>query len=674
MCLGASLVSAETSFSAVEKNKLARISEVVIVTKNAPPFSDPDGRGYSMDMLEEIINRLFGSGMTKNLKVMNGTNDVISFLNTTYCSPASNPSRLCIGGAAISITSTRAEIVDYLQSYYQSGFQILTKTRRNYGEILIRMFLEIMLLVVTTVIQVLCILALVAPVAWLCEMSVDEPIFLPPPRDEQTEFKHGDRVRVVNSGPERDRICKVERKTAPDSDSYIVSYKKEQFCYQWDELQLATLNRKRMKQDKKQMYHQARTSLGHAWTWVFGIFTGGNLATPNSRATERLGILVQILHQLMMITLTASATKILLNDASTAIIPKTIEELGARGRMTVVCVTSWSQDFVAKYKKPNHNVKLRVLDKWELMMDHLESETCDAAVYDSPLLADKLSTEQSKGKLQSYGLVGSLLNFDPYGFAMPMDHPLFRVVNRVTIDVARDTDEWKGLQSKYFGTKPMGLVPGDASGVNDFATGVEWFFQSLGDHFFPDDSIYFVITGLLPLSIGIVLYIKFAIIVPKYNTLPGDSTLKRNLTLPPVKKTEREIIAHSQEVTSADIAMTPSEDLIHDIALDLDLIKRLVFRIVKKEELETYYESLENLDLDEGPKNVKLDSERKHGHTASSGSLLSSMGSSVRSMSHRFLDPLEHRPNSKVHEMSSMESDAKDKVSSIEPSDLPKES
>ena len=100
----------------LELASIEAVTEVLILTKPAAPFSFEYGTrddilGYSIDMVEEIALRLFGSTATTTAEMMVDNNDIlynqISGLNSTRCNPVVNPQRVCIGAAAISVTSSR---------------------------------------------------------------------------------------------------------------------------------------------------------------------------------------------------------------------------------------------------------------------------------------------------------------------------------------------------------------------------------------------------------------------------------------------------------------------------------------------------------------------------------------------------------------------------------------
>ena len=71
-------------------------------------------------------NLLF-SGMSQPLverEMWNDNSEIIAELQTSECDYTYDPGTLCIGGAAISITSSRENVVDFLPSYFGSGLQV----------------------------------------------------------------------------------------------------------------------------------------------------------------------------------------------------------------------------------------------------------------------------------------------------------------------------------------------------------------------------------------------------------------------------------------------------------------------------------------------------------------------------------------------------------------------
>lgn len=252
----------------------------------------------------------------------------------------------------------------------------------------------------------------------------------------------------------------------------------------------------------------------------------------------------------MIILATASAAALLGSESATAATAETIADMGRLG--LTICVESWSEEFVKENNKNGANIHQS--SSYANMLEDLWAEKCDAVIYDAPLLEYSLAKAQSKGDGQGFGLVGSFLNFDPYGFALPLDHPLFRTANRVATDVVRDETFRSSIDEKYLGY----LFSSSAGGGDDGGS----------------------ISAMILIPMAIVL---FTAIGARVYFLYKKDLLETKIHDDLIQGDDLDIRALREEainVAPSDIAMIPSTNLVHDLALELNSVKRLVCELL----------------------------------------------------------------------------------------------
>jgi len=134
-------------------------------------------------MVEEIASRVFSSGITVTKEMLANNNEIIYSsslgLNSTRCNAVANPQRVCIGAASISITSSRAESVDFLTSYYLSGLRMIVKVAPDFKELALNSAKLIGELFITVLAVVVFIIFFITPIVWVCEMKEPQAIFYP---------------------------------------------------------------------------------------------------------------------------------------------------------------------------------------------------------------------------------------------------------------------------------------------------------------------------------------------------------------------------------------------------------------------------------------------------------------------------------------------------------------
>ena len=188
------------------------ITEVIIYTKVAQPFSialgepvngvypqvTPTGtgfrqaRGLTIDYiagLEGVLAQIpvtVGNPPLRSLarvEMLEGNDEIFHQVgNTTFCNPVAHPERLCIGGAAISITTERETAsssedpaMDFLPSYYMSGLKLMAKTDTSTSAVVKKVLAQGGAIFASLIIILASVIAVFAPIMWIFEA-----IFTPP--------------------------------------------------------------------------------------------------------------------------------------------------------------------------------------------------------------------------------------------------------------------------------------------------------------------------------------------------------------------------------------------------------------------------------------------------------------------------------------------------------------
>eukprot|EP00614_Pseudopedinella_elastica_P009983 CAMPEP_0172589460 /NCGR_PEP_ID=MMETSP1068-20121228/8185_1 /TAXON_ID=35684 /ORGANISM="Pseudopedinella elastica, Strain CCMP716" /LENGTH=414 /DNA_ID=CAMNT_0013385067 /DNA_START=3 /DNA_END=1247 /DNA_ORIENTATION=- len=300
--------------------------------------------------------------------------------------------------------------------------------------------------------------------------------------------------------------------------------------------------------------HLLRSSLINAIIWSLFTFCGSTLAVPKSAGAKHCRHTLMGIHQLAIIMTTAGAAAMLATDLEPEALATNLSELGAVGG--TICANTASS-VIMKYIQDNNDngAKVHLSDGFASMIEDLWAGKCDAVIYDGPLLEKALSDAQKKGDGLGFGLVGKALNKDPYGFLLPKDHPLFEAVNKATIDVVRDIEYNQMLDKKYLEHAY------DQSTAEDEGTLLTLVFVPLG--------------VILLIALLVYLYYKRKEDEVRHSIQIAVAETKKPLS-EKIKSTQQEL----KNIGKADIAMVPSQDLVHGIALELHDVKKLVCELL----------------------------------------------------------------------------------------------
>ena len=537
------LGAATKAATPVETARIQAVTEVLILSKPAAPFSilgSFEYAGYSIDMVEEISLRLFSSTPRVVVEMMVDNNDIIENqamgLNSTRCNPIMNPQRLCIGAAAISVTSSRSEKADFLTVYFMSGLLVLTRVRADYAETIGLAVAAILELFGQMIGIIAFVFLVITPIAWVCEIANPNPnsIFYPAiplaPTDKETDIAAGEPKDLVKVSPDgvEGTYEEVQNHENKAVDRHISEDEAESYVL--------------------------KKSLINALIWAASTFGGSDLAKPVSTGAQYCGYILMGFHQLVVIMTTAGAAALLAADLESTPKAGTLSELGAMG--LTICVPASSPVIMTFIESNNKNdAKVYTSDGFAGMMSDLWAGKCDAVIYDGPLLEKALSDAQKKGDGLGFGLVGKALNKDPYGFLLPKDHPLFEAVNKATIDVVRDIEYNQMLDKKYLEHAY------DQSTAEDEGTLLTLVFVPLG--------------VILLIALLVYLYYKRKEDEVRHSIQIAVAETKRPLS-EKIKSTQQEL----KNIGKADIAMVPSQDLVHGIALELHDVKKLVCELL----------------------------------------------------------------------------------------------
>lgn len=276
------------------------VDEIRIYTKPAAPFSMPYGekvdgqypsvtpdlmgvsqaQGYTIDFLLAADGLLAqvpveaGEQPLRSLatvEMLDGNTEIFHQVgNTTDCDPAVHPRRLCIGAAAISITTEREHHsgsasdprMDFLPSYYMAGLQIMARTDDSVltvlGDVLIKGG-AILLSIAIVLASVMCVFA---PTMWLFEAY-----FTPP-----------DMISIFH--------C---------ADAVMMDMSEERFDDEIDENDEVRISEAR----------RFKAELTNALMWTVTLFAGGTPGKPASlpgRIVRSIGLAVNRLLQVAIIS------------------------------------------------------------------------------------------------------------------------------------------------------------------------------------------------------------------------------------------------------------------------------------------------------------------------------------------------------------------------------------
>jgi hypothetical protein len=282
------------------------VDQIRIFTKIAAPFSMPYGepdidsiypavspeglgslqaKGYTIDYIVDPNGLLAqvpvasGDPPLRSLTTveMLSSNAAVFHMvgNTSYCDPAVNPRRLCIGAAAISMTTGRETHsgdgdprLDFLPSYYMAGLQILARTDTSIMTVLSGILLKGGAILLSLVIVLVSLMFVFAPIMW-----VFEAYFTPP-----------DRISIFHS-----------------TDAAMMDMSDARFDDNIDEDDVVEISEAR----------RFKAELQNAFTWTAILFSGGTPGKPASVPGRIVRAIGMAMNSLLYVAIISAITTVM---------------------------------------------------------------------------------------------------------------------------------------------------------------------------------------------------------------------------------------------------------------------------------------------------------------------------------------------------------------------------
>ena len=368
------------------------------------PFSiqkgDGGAEGYTHDFLQALLSSAFNTSEAATTVVLASNEEIFEKLASEDDCPSTV---LCLGAAAISITSEREQIMDFLPSYFESGLKVMVKGKLGVATIMRRVFEAVGLLLAAIAGFLLFFTVFLFPFCWVFEMllSQDEkglPIFI-----SKHELDR-EKQRLENEWLRKTRPRK------PGKDLWM--------------------------SQKRARYIEVQ-SLKNAFLWTLFILAGSTVAYPKSIWARGVRYVGKTLQRAMVVVITAFAATVLTTETLLAQ-ASSIQGFSDLANRKVCAIQDSeafrflsSQTYVQMHVITDISTKEEMFWLWEQFPNGVR--TCEAVVYDWPLLQvgyiynghrNKTRTDTCLQCPRQAILVGQALNADPYGIAIPNQHPL----------------------------------------------------------------------------------------------------------------------------------------------------------------------------------------------------------------------------------------------------------
>lgn len=386
---------------------------ITIYTKNFAPFSY-EGKGFSIDFLNIMLTNIFGQSANITIDVLSGNTGLAEIFEKVL-NHTDSMDGFSLGTSGITITEEREKYMDFLPSFFSSGFQVLTHTDNSFGDKMNAIINNFFIALAVLVAALFFFISVLAPIGWLTETMFPDDKTIPVFIDWHTREKLKGKEFI-----EVDLYCKkinVSTKVYMMLADFLVT------------LQWTTFT-------------------------IFGTLTG----YPNSAFTRGIHIILKGVAVLMIMVGTATfAAVFTVSSQSTAI----NDYAGLRDH--VVCTVKGSTS--EAYLDAN-NVGFGVYrtDSVNAMFEGFWMKQCDAVVYDFPALQDAiLKREEETGSANAL-IVGPVFKIEFYGFATKPGNPYFETLRRGVIKLNNDHAQIETLTEKWF-SKIKGVEGNDSTSI-----------------------------------------------------------------------------------------------------------------------------------------------------------------------------------------------------------------
>lgn len=366
-------------------------TSVLIVTKDAQPFSQVlsknDARGYSIDLVSEMMEELYGSSNVDiSITTVQTNPDMISFVQTNATS-----ADIVIGAAATTITAQRETQVHFLPSFFRSGLRIMTPTHSSFFNALTALVTNMLLTCGMAFFGILLLIFMLGPLVLILEVKFC-------PEDEEYAFYVPNPVHPVT---------KQRRFTKPQV------------------MFLETLN---------------------SCKWVMFAILGKEYQTPRNRFGDTVKGILQILGIMMLIMMTATLTTAMTSDVSKTDI-QSYDDLSGKTVCTVSDTSAYTfldSESIGFKLRGYDTIDLAVSG----LLDHSD---CEAVIYDQAILQDTMVNREESGKSSHAVFVDTYIKTEMYGFFVNESTPtsLFEDLQTSLLTVLNDPDTMNSLEDRW---------------------------------------------------------------------------------------------------------------------------------------------------------------------------------------------------------------------------------
>ena len=296
------------------------------------------------------------------------------------------------------------------------------------------------------------------------------------------------------------------------------------------------------------------TSFKSAVMWTVNTFLGAQLARPNSKVGQSVLLpLILLSSSAVGVVTTAGCSAIFIIDTAKASSISGVADLGSNHKVCYNTASSFNTNLVAA-KSSEQGFITVPCDGTSTMLEAYYDNRCDAVIYDDVILQGDLVSRRQQvrtggraayvSRVEKSGVVGGSMKWDPYGFLMTSGNPQYETVNRAVVSVATDSTVREALETAHLRTEEK-----EKRGLDLTTFGSQWVWMPSA-------------IGVGLIAVGIVLvYLNVACTAAKRQT--------SRASLGHSKSVRGKMRAARMDRGIADIALQPANELIHDMAFEM---------------------------------------------------------------------------------------------------------
>lgn len=151
---------------------------VNIYTKSIEPFTNDKGVGFTTDIIKLLLESVYGKHVNTYINILNTDNEIFEMVK----SDNHTINNYAIGGSAIPITAEKEKDINFLPSYFTSGFKLLVKARMTLNNAIEKIVVDVLSTMGVIIGAFMAIVILFAPTAYFFEFAFTKkgkiPIFI----------------------------------------------------------------------------------------------------------------------------------------------------------------------------------------------------------------------------------------------------------------------------------------------------------------------------------------------------------------------------------------------------------------------------------------------------------------------------------------------------------------